>query len=57
MTRAKLWWPGKQRVEKIHEWRPRRSRPGELVQWDTSDRKWLEGRGEEMLLGCVAALR
>ncbi|MGA3078612.1 MAG: transcriptional regulator, partial [Bryobacteraceae bacterium] len=50
MTRAKLWRPGKQRVEKIHEWRPRRSRPGELVQWDTSDHDWLEGRGEEMLL-------
>ena len=23
---------------------------GELVQWDTSDHDWLEGRGEEMLL-------
>jgi hypothetical protein len=44
MTRAKLWRPGKQRVEKIHEWRPRRSRFGELVQWDTSDHDWLEGR-------------
>ena len=40
----------KQRVEKIHEWRPRRSRFGELVQWDTSEHDWLEGRGDEMLL-------
>ena len=26
-------------------WRPRRSGFGELVQWDTSDHDWLEGRG------------
>src|SRR6266496_1923764 len=50
MIRAKLWRAGKQEVEKIHEWRPRRSRVGELVQWDTSDHDWLEGRGEEILL-------
>ena len=37
-------------VDKIHQWRPRRSRFGELVQWDTSDHDWLEGRGEEMQL-------
>jgi len=42
MTRAKLWRARKQRVEKIHGWRPRRSRFGELVQWDTSDHDWLE---------------
>jgi hypothetical protein len=50
MMGAKLWRARKQRVEKIHEWRPRRSRFGELVQWDTSDHDWLEGRGEEILL-------
>jgi biotin operon repressor len=50
MTRPKLSRARKQRVEKIHEWRPRRSRFGELVQWDTSDHDWLEGRGEELLL-------
>lgn len=50
MISAKLWRVHKQRVEKIHEWRPRRSRFGELVQWDTSPHDWLEGRGEEMLL-------
>src|SRR5207237_7799148 len=50
MIGAKLWRAHKQRVEKIHEWRPRRSRFGELVQWDTSPHDWLEGRGEEILL-------
>ena len=50
MVQAKLWRARKQHVEKIHEWRPRRSRFGELVQWDTSDHDWLEGRGEQILL-------
>jgi hypothetical protein len=50
MIRAKLWQARKQRVEKVHQWRPRRSRFGELVQWDTSEHDWLEGRGEQMLL-------
>ncbi|HXK07625.1 MAG TPA: ISNCY family transposase [Verrucomicrobiae bacterium] len=50
MTKAKLWRARKQHIEKVHEWRPRRSRFGELVQWDTSDHDWLEGRGEEILL-------
>jgi biotin operon repressor len=50
MIKAKLWRGRKQQVEEIHEWRPRRSRFGELVQWDTSDHNWLEDRGEEILL-------
>jgi biotin operon repressor len=50
MIGAKLWRARKQHIEKVHEWRPRRSRFGELVQWDTSDHDWLEGRGEEILL-------
>jgi biotin operon repressor len=50
MIKAKLWRGRRQHVEEIHEWRERRSRFGELVQWDTSDHNWLEGRGEEMLL-------
>ena len=29
----------------VHGWRPRRSGFGELVQWDTSEHDWLEGRG------------
>ncbi len=51
MVEAKLWRSRKQQVDKVHQWRPRRSRYGELVQWDTSEHDWLEGRGEkEMLL-------
>jgi hypothetical protein len=37
-------------VEAVHDWRPRRSSRGELVQWDTSDHDWLEGRGERLYL-------
>jgi hypothetical protein len=34
----------------VHCWRPRRSRFGDLVQWDTSEHDWLEGRGEKLYL-------
>jgi hypothetical protein len=34
----------------VYQWRPRRSRCGELVQWDTSTHDWLEGRGETIYL-------
>ena len=34
------------RVGETHFWRARRSGYGELVQWDTSNHDWLEGRGE-----------
>ena len=44
MMAAKLWRAKPKRVEKVHTWRPRRSRFGELVQWDTSEHDWLEGR-------------
>src|SRR6202051_2266868 len=50
MIRAKLWRAKEQKVKAIHVWRPRRSRFGELVQWDTSDHDWLEGRGEKLYL-------
>jgi transposase len=50
MMRGKLWWGKKQKVKQVHTWRPRRSRFGELVQWDTSDHDWLEGRGEKLHL-------
>ena len=50
MMRAKLWRGRRARVKDIHTWRPRRSRFGELVQWDTSDHDWLEGRGERLYL-------
>jgi transposase InsO family protein len=50
MIRAKLWRGKKAQVQQVHIWRPRRSRFGELVQWDTSDHDWLEGRGERLYL-------
>jgi hypothetical protein len=50
MMRAKLWRGKKQKVKQVHTWRPRRSRFGELVQWDTSEHDWLEGRGEKLYL-------
>jgi len=50
MIEAKLWRAGKPKVRPVHVWRPRRSRCGELVQWDTSDHDWLEERGEKLYL-------
>lgn len=50
MIQAGLWKAHQQKVEQVHQWRPRRSRWGELVQWDTSDHDWLEGRGEGIYL-------
>jgi transposase len=50
MMRAKLWREKKEKVKQVHGWRPRRSRFGELVQWDTSEHDWLEGRGEKLYL-------
>ena len=50
MIRGKLWQAKREKVEKVHAWRPRRSRFGELVQWDTSEHDWLEGRGEKLYL-------
>jgi len=50
MIRGKLWRPKAERVKQVHVWRPRRSRFGELVQWDTSEHDWLEGRGEKLYL-------
>ena len=42
---------GKRRqVEEVHVWRQRRSCRGELVQWDTSEHDWLEGRGPRLYL-------
>ena len=50
MMRGKLWRGKKEKVKQVHVWRPRRSRFGELVQWDTSEHDWLEGRGEKLYL-------
>jgi transposase len=45
MIEAGLWQTRRRKVEDVHCWRPRRSGFGELVQWDTSEHDWLEGRG------------
>ena len=50
MRRAGIWKSRKQRIEEVHVWRRRRSCFGELVQWDSSDHDWLEGRGERIHL-------
>lgn len=50
MIEGGLWHRKQQRVKEIHVWRERRSRCGELVQWDTSEHEWLEGRGEKLYL-------
>lgn len=50
MIRGKLWRANQGKVRQVHVWRPRRSRFGELVQWDTSEHDWLEGRGEKLYL-------
>src|SRR5258708_14699317 len=50
MIGGKLWRAEKEKVQQVHVWRPRRSRLGELVQWDTSEHDWLEGRGEKLYL-------
>jgi len=40
----------RRRVEEVHVWRARRACRGELVQWDSSDHDWLEGRGPKLYL-------
>ncbi len=60
MIKAQLWRAQVKRIEKLHTWRTRRSRWGELVQWvakqapfrawDTSEHDWLEGRGLKLYL-------
>ena len=45
MIEAGMWKSKARSLEEVHCWRPRRSAFGELVQWDTSDHDWLEGRG------------
>ncbi len=50
MIAARLWNAHRAKVEKVHGWRPRRASWGELVQWDTSEHAWLEGRGPQLYL-------
>jgi hypothetical protein len=46
MVAAGLWKAQSRKLGEAHFWRPWRSGYGELVQWDTSNHDWLEGRGE-----------
>ncbi len=48
LAAAGLWKPRRRKSGRPHPWRPRRSCRGELVQWDTSEHDWLEGRGEKL---------
>jgi predicted DNA-binding protein (UPF0251 family) len=50
MITAGLWKAGRAKLVEVHGWRRRRSCVGELVQWDTSDHDWLEGRGPRLYL-------
>lgn len=45
MIEAGMWKSRSRLQTEAHVWRPRRSGFGELVQWDTSEHDWLEGRG------------
>jgi hypothetical protein len=45
MIAAGMWKSQARQPEAVHPWRARRSGFGELVQWDTSEHDWLEGRG------------
>ena len=47
---AGVWKRKRRRVEEVHVWRARRACRGELVQWDTSEHDWLEGRGPKLYL-------
>src|SRR5262249_59495076 len=44
MISSGLWKARGQKVERVHQWRARRSCRGELVQWDTSEGRIREAR-------------
>jgi DNA-binding Lrp family transcriptional regulator len=50
LIEAGVWKRKRRRVEEVHVWRARRACCGELVQWDSSDHDWLEGRGPKLSL-------
>jgi len=53
MIDAGLWKSKSRRLEEMQVWRPRPSGFGELVQWDTSEHDWLEGRGPVAVSGAA----
>lgn len=50
LMEAGVWKRKRRRVEEIHVWRARRPCCGEMVQWDSSEHDWLEGRGPKLYL-------
>jgi transposase len=50
LIEAGVWKRKRRRVEEVHVWRARRACRGALVQWDTSEHDWLEGRGPRLCL-------
>ena len=56
MREAGLWKSRSRGLEEVHAWRPRRSGFGELVQWDTRDHDWLEGRGPGRAIWCAGSM-
>jgi predicted XRE-type DNA-binding protein len=50
MVAAGMWRVRSRKQASVHQWRPRRSCCGELVQWDTSVHAWLEDRGPQLYL-------
>lgn len=50
MVAAGKWCVRPRKQASVHQWRPRRSCCGELVQWDTSVHAWLEDRGPQLYL-------
>ena len=50
MVAAGLWRVRPRQPVAVHQWRPRRSCCGELIQWDTSVHAWLEDRGPHLYL-------
>lgn len=50
MVKAGMWRVQPRKLGTVHQWRPRRSCCGELIQWDTSVHAWLEDRGPRLYL-------
>jgi len=50
LMEAGVWKRKRRRVEEVHVWRARRPCCGEMVQWDSSEHDWLEGRGPKLYL-------
>jgi hypothetical protein len=52
MVSAGLWKARPRKLSDVHQWRPRRSAYGELVQWDTSNHDWLEVAANRCAIWC-----